>query len=77
MSMQQGQKPDSKPLPWKLIGAGIAAAVALIFILQNTEKGTIEFLFFDWEVGVWFALLVTFLLGALAGFLVPRFMRDR
>ncbi len=61
---------------WKAIGAGIAGALALIFILQNTEKRSVQFLFFDWTVGTWVALLVAFLLGMLVGWLLPRYVRS-
>lgn len=64
-----------KPVPWRLIAAVVVAAVAILFIVQNSEKGTLEFLWWDWEVGTWFGLLVTFLLGMLAGWLLPRFIR--
>jgi len=62
---------------WKAIGAAIAGLLAVIFILQNTEKHSIRFLFFEWTAGTWFALLVTFLLGMLVGWLLTRFVRSR
>ena len=62
---------------WKMIAAGVVAVLALIFILQNTEKRSIQFLFFDWTVGTWFALLVTFVLGMLVGWLLAWFIRSR
>lgn len=66
----------STQVNWKLIAAGGVGLLALIFILQNTERGTIEFLFFDWTVGVWLALTITFVLGLAVGLLLPRFFRD-
>ncbi len=62
---------------WKVIAAGVIAVLALIFILQNSEKRSIQFLFFDWIVGTWVALLVTFALGMLVGWLLERFLRSR
>ena len=76
-------KPDADAIDqtadwnWKVIAAGVAAVLALIFILQNTEKRSIQFLFFDWTVGTWVALLVTFVLGMLAGWLLAWFVRSR
>ena len=62
---------------WKAITAGVVAVLTLVFILQNTEKRSIQFLFFDWTVGTWVALLVTFVLGMLAGWLLAWFVRSR
>ncbi len=68
---------ESADWNWKVIAAGVIAVLALIFILQNSEKRSIQFLFFDWIVGTWVALLVTFALGMLVGWLLARFLRSR
>ena len=62
---------------WKMIAVGVIALLVLIFILQNTEKQSIQFLLFDWNVGTWLALLITFVLGMLVGWLLTRHMRSR
>jgi uncharacterized integral membrane protein len=62
---------------WKLIAAGVAALLALLFILQNRAQGKIYFLFFDVTVGVWVALLVAFVLGLVVGAFLPRLVRGR
>ncbi len=62
---------------WKMIAALVVVALALIFILQNTERNSIRFLFFEWNVGTWVALLVTFVFGMIAGWLLSRFVRSR
>ena len=62
---------------WKMIAIGVIALLVLVFILQNTEKQSIQFLLFDWTVGTWLALLITFVLGMLVGWLLTRFMRSR
>ena len=62
---------------WKAITAGVVAVLTLVFILQNTEKRSIQFLFFDWTVGTWVALLVTFVLGMLAGWFLSWYVRSR
>jgi uncharacterized integral membrane protein len=76
-------KPDADDIEqtadwnWKAITSGVVVVLALIFILQNTEKRSIQFLFFGWTVGTWVALLVTFVLGMLAGWLLAWFVRSR
>ena len=47
------------------------------FILQNGEKGTINFLFWDVTMRTWMALLIAALLGFAAGYLVARLSRRR
>ena len=66
-SEQEGERLD-----WRVIAGIVLVALAAIFILQNTQDTEINFLFFEWNVGVWFGLVITFLLGAVAGWLVPK-----
>jgi uncharacterized integral membrane protein len=48
---------------------GIATAVlAFIFIVQNRESGTVEFLFWDFTLATWVWALVLFLLGGVSGY---------
>lgn len=67
----------SSDLNWKVIGGIVVLALAVIFILQNTETQNINFLFWDVEVGMWFGLLIALLLGVLIGWLAPKFLRRR
>ncbi len=48
-----------------LIVFGIVAIVAVIFIVQNSERRDIEFLFVDVSTPVWVALLVAIAIGIL------------
>lgn len=52
---------------WRVIVGIVVAALSVIFILQNTEEVNIDFLFFSFKVGMWFGLLIAFVLGALIG----------
>ncbi len=47
---------------------GVSALVALIFIVQNTESGTVEFLFWDFTMATWVWALVLFVLGGVSGY---------
>ena len=53
----------------KLGGGAIASigglAVLVIFMLQNTDDVTVEFLFWDFTLPVWLLTLVAALVGAL------------
>ena len=50
------------------IFGGIAAVLALIFIVQNTESIPINFLFWEFDLAIWVWALILFLLGAVAGY---------
>ncbi len=52
--------------------AAIIAAVALLFIVQNTESVRFEFLWFDFRWPLWAMLLVFMALGALIAWGVAR-----
>ncbi len=55
----------------------VVAVLLLLFILQNGEKGTISFLFWDATLRTWMALLIAAVLGFAGGYLVARIGRRR
>ncbi|MPY91764.1 MAG: hypothetical protein GEV08_01485 [Acidimicrobiia bacterium] len=61
----------------KLGAAVVVTILVAIFIFQNTERGTIDFLWFSVETGIWSGLLITFVLGVLVGWSVQRFVLDK
>ena len=48
------------------VGGG-AAILALVFLLQNTGSGTVQFLFWDFTMPTWVWALLLFLLGGVSG----------
>jgi uncharacterized integral membrane protein len=56
----------------KLIVAGVIGVLLLLFVVQNNEKATVNFLFFDANVSVWFVIVLSAVLGFLAGWFVSR-----
>ena len=55
---------------------GIAAAVLLVvFIAQNSQEVTVDFLFTTTQTPLVIALVIAGVLGALIGWLVPRVRR--
>ena len=54
-------------ISWRVIVGIVVAALAVVFILQNTEKVDIDFLVFSFEVGMWFGLLLAFVFGVIVG----------
>ncbi|MFT4081121.1 MAG: LapA family protein [Nocardioides sp.] len=61
----------------KVITAVVLAVLALIFVVQNTGKGRIHFLFWTLSMPSWIWLLVMFLVGAVVGSIFPWFRRKR
>ncbi len=62
---------------WRLyVGIG-AVIVAAIFILQNSQEVTVDFLFTTTEAPLIFALLFAAILGFLIGLALPRFRGSR
>ena len=54
------------------IGAAVALIVGLVFVFENTRKVPIRFLVPEVTSPLWLALLITFVLGGLTGYLVSR-----
>lgn len=55
----------------------VVGVLLLLFILQNSEKGTINFLFWDATMRTWVALSIAAVLGFVGGYLVARLRRRR
>lgn len=62
---------------WRLWAAIGAIVVAAIFILQNSQEVTVDFLFTTTEAPLVFALLFAMLLGFVIGLALPRFRKPR
>jgi uncharacterized integral membrane protein len=71
---EPGQRTGVSPT---LIALGIVAIVAVIFIAQNNERRSVDFLFFDFTTRVWVALLAAMVIGALLDRLLTAWWRRR
>lgn len=71
-----GAKPK-KDRSWRFYVAIAIAIVALIFIIQNSQKVQVDFIFATATTPLFFILLITFVAGALVGWLWPHVRRDR
>lgn len=69
--------PRKQGLGWRAYVLGIAALLLLIFVFQNSQKVTVDFLFVETETPLIFALLVAGGLGALIGWAWPHVRRGR
>lgn len=57
------------------IVAGVIVVLLLVFVAQNTETARINFLFFHHDTAVWFVIVISAVLGFVAGWLVARTRR--
>jgi uncharacterized integral membrane protein len=62
---------------WRLWVAIGAIVIAAIFILQNSQEVTVDFLFTTTEAPLVFALLFAALLGFVIGLALPRFRKPK
>ena len=66
-----------KERSWRFYAATVAAVIALVFILQNSQDVEINFIVATTSAPLFFILIIMFLLGALFGWLWPHVRRDR
>lgn len=63
------RKPDDDAgLPLGLILIGLLAAYGVLFILFNSDQVNVSFVFFDAQISLVVALLITAAIGFLAGY---------
>lgn len=77
---EKGQDPidrakDDGGRGWRFYLTSALAVLAAIFVLQNTDKTSVNFLFSTTELPLFLALIFAILLGALIGWLTPRVRR--
>ena len=62
---------------WRFYLIVVAAILLLIFVIQNSQKVPVDFLFASTNTPLFFALLLAGALGALIGWAWPHVRRDR
>lgn len=62
---------------WRVYLAGTIAVLALILVIQNSQKVEFNFFFVEGETPLFFGLIIALLLGALIGWLLPKVRGDR
>jgi uncharacterized integral membrane protein len=65
--LPDGEAGGRRQVPTRLIVAGVALVVALVFIFQNSERVETTFLVFNVTTRLWVGLLVAVLVGAILG----------
>jgi uncharacterized integral membrane protein len=68
---EYGPRSSSSSLTPKTVATIALAVLALIFVLQNTDKGRITFWFWDITAPAWIWLVVLFVSGVVVGSVFP------
>ena len=61
----------------RLYAIGVAVILAVILVVQNSQKVEFNFFFLSAETPLFFGLLIAFFLGAVVGWLLPRVRGSR
>jgi len=60
-ALQQNDQPGRPPVA--LILGGIVAALAVVFVVQNTGDANVKFLWVDFNSSVWLVIILSVALG--------------
>jgi uncharacterized integral membrane protein len=63
---QSSDGPDLRLIA-RLLVAAVAVVLAILFVMQNSDRVEMSFVFFDVTSRLWVGLLVALILGALLG----------
>ena len=67
----------SKQRGWRTYAAAAIAVVLLVFIIQNSQKVEVDFIFAETSTPLFFVIVISVALGGLIGWLFPHVRRDR
>ena len=74
----EGTKPATRSgVSPTLIAFIVVGILAVVFVLQNSNRTEINVLFFDFNARVWFAIVIAILLGVLLDRLLIAWWRRR
>jgi uncharacterized integral membrane protein len=68
---------DDDGIPWKLVIWGIVALYAVIFLLVNSKRSDVNFVFFTVRTRLIWLILLSMALGFALGQVGPRWWRGR
>lgn len=72
-----GGLPRKEGRSWRFYVLAIAALLLAIFVIQNSQRVTVDFLFTETETPLIFALIIAGALGGLIGWAWPHVRRGR
>ena len=70
-----GETGASNGIQWKRILLGVLVVILLVIVLQNSQTVTVKLLFLKTSMPLIVILLITALIGAAVGYLLPAVRR--
>jgi uncharacterized integral membrane protein len=70
-------RPRGQETNWKLWAGLVVLIILVVFVVQNSQKVEVDFLFTTTSTPLIFALLIAALLGAVVAWLLPLVRRGR
>jgi uncharacterized integral membrane protein len=70
-------QPNQRRIPPALIGSVVLAVIVVVFVLQNTHRVPVHFLWFQWNGQLWLMLLITSAVAIVAAELFSLYLRRR
>jgi uncharacterized integral membrane protein len=77
VAQRDSKESEGRHVPPSLIGAVVLAAIIIIFVLQNTHRVPIHFLWFERDAQLWLMLLITAAISIGAAELFSMYLRHR
>jgi uncharacterized integral membrane protein len=74
----EGQRPAAKrDIPWSLVLVGLLALYAVLLVVLNDEKVSVDFVFFSARISKLILILLCLGIGFVGGFLFDRWRERR
>jgi len=77
VSAEPAPKDTDEGFPWKLVLWGAVALYTVIFLLVNSDRRDVDFVFFTVRTRMIWLILLSMALGAVLGSFGPRWWRRR
>jgi hypothetical protein len=74
---QSSPSRDVRDIPWRLVLWGAVAVYTVIFLLLNSDRQDVNFVFFTVKTRQIWLILISMGLGAVLGSILPRWWRSR
>lgn len=68
---------ETRGIPWKYVLWGAVVVYAVIFLLVNSDRQDVNFVFFTVRTRQIWLILLSMALGAAIGYILPRWWRSR
>lgn len=75
--MERSASNDKRDIPWSLVLVGLLALYAVLLVVLNDEKVSVDFVFFSARISKLILILLCLGIGFVGGFLFDRWRERR